>query len=61
MERIDLDIMADAILESPGWARVGITAPSPSLREDAARELAGAIAERLQAAPPKAEQLGLKL
>lgn len=28
MERIDLDIMADAILEAPGWARVGITAPS---------------------------------
>jgi hypothetical protein len=32
-----------------------------SLREDAARELAGVIAERLRAAPPKAEQLGLKL
>jgi len=61
MERIDLDILADAILEAPGWARVGITARSPSLREDAARELAGAIAERLQAAPPNAEQLGLKL
>ncbi|KPF52760.1 hypothetical protein ABIC78_004261 [Novosphingobium sp. 1529] len=61
MERIDLDIMADAILEAPGWVRIGITAPSPSLREDAARVLAGAIAERLQAASPKAEQLGLKL
>ncbi len=55
MERIDLDIMANAILEAPGWARVGITAPSPTLREDAARELAGAIAERLRAAPPRAE------
>lgn len=61
MERIDLDIMADAILEAPGWVRIGITAPSLSLREDAARVLAGAIVERLQAASPKAEQLGLKL
>jgi hypothetical protein len=61
MERIDLNIMANAILEAPGWVRVGITAPSPTLREDAARELAGAIAERLRAAPPRAGQLGLKL
>lgn len=61
MERIDLDIMADAILEAPGWARVGITAPSPALRKDAARELAGVIAERLQSTPPQAEQLGLNL
>ena len=35
--------VAEAILSAPGWARVGITAPAPYLREDAAHELARAI------------------
>jgi len=40
-----MSAVAHAILEAPGWARVGITAPSPCLREDAALELARVIAD----------------
>lgn len=47
MIRFDTNLLADAILEAPGWARVGITAPSSSMREDAARELAQAIIDRV--------------
>ncbi|WHU02490.1 DUF6771 family protein [Sphingomonas sp. NIBR02145] len=39
--------ISEAILHAPGWARVGITAPSPRLREQAATELARAVAARL--------------
>ena len=45
MERIDTSAIAHAILDAPGWARVGITAPSSCLREDAALELARVIAD----------------
>lgn len=44
MERIALPLIADAILAAPGWARVGITSPKSSMREDAAMELAKCIA-----------------
>ncbi len=40
-----------AILEAPGWARVGITAPNARLREQAATELARSIALRLSGIP----------
>lgn len=63
MERIDKALIADAIMTAPGWARVGITAPSAWTREDAARELAQAILERIQA-PAGAvmdDQIGLGL
>lgn len=55
MDRVALpadtaDISA-AILDAPGWARVGITAPSPRLREQAATELAQSIAARLLGYP----------
>lgn len=40
------DISA-AILEAPGWARVGITAPGEQLRERASEELARTIVTRL--------------
>ena len=43
MTRIDETTIADAILAAPGWARVGITAPTPILRQDAAHELARAV------------------
>ncbi|MFM5924586.1 MAG: DUF6771 family protein [Novosphingobium sp.] len=43
MNRIDASAIACAILDAPGWARVGITAPSERLRQDAALELALAI------------------
>jgi len=39
----NVQTIADAILRAPGWARVGISAPKPVLREEAARELAHAI------------------
>lgn len=35
--------VARALLAAPGWARVGLTSAKPSLREDAALELARAI------------------
>lgn len=35
--------VARALLSAPGWARVGLTSVKPSLREDAALELAKAI------------------
>lgn len=44
MERIALPLIAKAILTAPGWARAGITAPSSTVREDAAQALAQSIA-----------------
>lgn len=63
MERIDTSAVAHAILDAPGWARVGITAPSSFLREDAALELARLIADAVDAPPsvPPAEQSTLPL
>ena len=49
MERIDTSAVAHAILDAPGWVRVGITAPSSCLREDAALELARVIADAVTA------------
>ena len=49
MERIDTSAVAHAILDAPGWARVGITAPRSCLREDAALELARVIADAVTA------------
>lgn len=43
--------ISQAILEAPGWARLGITAPSPRMREQAATELARSIAARLCETP----------
>lgn len=51
MTRIDQELIAIAILSAPGWARVGITAPKPCLREDAALALARAIAETVETPP----------
>lgn len=39
--------IAQAILEAPGWARVGITMADPRMRERAAQELALSIVETL--------------
>lgn len=57
MSRIDPTMLATTILEAPGWARVGITAPSPYMRYDAAMELALAIAATVE---DKLESLGDK-
>jgi len=63
MERIDPSLIAQAILAAPGWARVGITASTVYLREDAAAELARSILDHIQAEPePSSEkQIGLAL
>ncbi|WP_062345293.1 DUF6771 family protein [Novosphingobium sp. CCH12-A3] len=63
MERIDTSAVAHAILDAPGWARVGITAPSSCLREDAALELARVIADAVDApvSAPSPEQSSLPL
>jgi hypothetical protein len=40
--------IVEAILEAPGWVRVGITAPTAGMRERATEELAAMIARRLE-------------
>jgi hypothetical protein len=63
MDRIDTARVAETILSAPGWARVGITAPTSHIRVDAAYELARAIVEsaRAGAEPASPDQLGLSL
>jgi len=51
MERLDPSQLKTAILEAPGWARVGLTARSERLRDKAAQELALAITEHLNGGP----------
>ena len=55
--------ISSAILAAPGWARVGITMPNDRLREEAAEELARAIADRLHHAQSNvdADQLALPI
>ena len=60
--RLDPDLLADSLLfKSPGWARVGLTAPSSRLRREAAEELARVIMEEVDEDPGHADpaQLGL--
>ena len=52
--------ISTAILNAPGWAKVGITAPNERLRRDAAQELARAIMSS-SAAEPDPAQLPLAL
>lgn len=47
MTRFDETTLAEALLTAPGWARVGLSAPTPMMREDAAGELARVILDRL--------------
>ena len=44
MERIDPSIIADAIMDAPGWARAGLTAPSEHIRRQSLREIAMTVA-----------------
>jgi len=56
------DAMASAILEAPAWARVGIAAPSETVRERAAAGLVSWLLEHLEVRPePSADQLTLAL
>lgn len=43
--------LAAAVLTAPGWVRVGISAPSERVREQAALELAERIVARMEAPP----------
>lgn len=63
MDRIDTARIAETILAAPGWARVGITAPTSNIRVEAAFELARAIieSERAGSDPANPDQLGLSL
>ena len=40
--------LASMVLSAPGWVRVGITAPSERLRQEAALELAVLIVEGME-------------
>lgn len=51
MPRFDQASLADALLTAPGWARVGLSAPTLLMREDAAGELARVILDRLDEVP----------
>lgn len=63
MDRIDTARVAETLLAAPGWARVGLTAPTSHLRVEAAFELARAIAESMggSSEPAHIDQLGLSL
>jgi len=61
MERIDANRVAETILTAPGWARVGITAPTSHIRVAAAQELARAILAEVEEDAPAPDQLGLSL
>lgn len=63
MERLDPTQIAEALLTSAGWARVGLTAPSEWLREQAAKELAVTIVEHLigEQPSPDINQLALPI
>lgn len=64
MSRNEENHVALAILDAPGWARLGITAPAAHLREDAAHELARFILAELAAGPragSEGDQMGLSL
>ena len=53
-------LIAAAILNAPGWARVGLTMPDPVMRERAADELARAIVAGIDP-PGHEDQLALSL
>ncbi|MES2300555.1 MAG: DUF6771 family protein [Pseudomonadota bacterium] len=53
MHRIDKTTIAQALLNAPGWARVGISDPKPWLREDAAEELAFTILHGIDLPDPQ--------
>lgn len=45
---IDPTTLADALLNAPGWTRVGLTAPTERLRQQAADTLASYLCKRLE-------------
>jgi len=62
MSRVEQQSIAATILGAPAWARVGITAPSERMRDDAAHELARAIVEHIASGgSDDPDQLALRL
>lgn len=63
MERLDPQIIENAILDAPGWARVGLTSPAEHQRRQSLRELALSIADHLEGRgqPADPAQLALSL
>ncbi|WP_082370165.1 MULTISPECIES: DUF6771 family protein [unclassified Novosphingobium] len=61
MDRLDTRQLSDAILNAPGWARVGLTMRDQRMRQKAADEVANCIVERLSDYPeiPDPNQLSL--
>ncbi len=59
--RIEHDTIAQAILNAPGWVRVGIMAPDARMRKEAARELAVVILGNVAEVDPDDSQLRLAL
>ena len=59
----DSSSLAQTILQAPGWARIGLTAPNERLRAKAAAELAETIIDALQGPQPvyDARQIPLPL
>lgn len=51
MDRIEPSTLAGALLAAPGWARVGLSAPTMRMREDAAGELARVILSEIEQVP----------
>ncbi len=61
MERLDPDLIADALLAAPAWARLGLTEPGEHLRRQSARELALAIVEEVEGPLPSLDPAQLAL
>jgi hypothetical protein len=61
--RLNPDIIAQALLTAPGPARVGLSAPTPYLREAAAKDLAIVIFDLAggEEGPAPVDQLRLAL
>jgi hypothetical protein len=52
MTAVDPNSLAATLLTAPAWCRVGLTAPSQRLREQAAAELANAVLGALEGSTP---------
>lgn len=63
MTQPDSSSLAQTLLQAPGWARVGLTAPDEHIREQAATELASVILGALEGSqmPYDARQMALPL
>ena len=61
MERIERKTLTALLLNSPAWARVGLTVRDERLRERAAEALAETIMEHIDPSPDLRDQLCLPI